>query len=257
VISGPIRNIFVINYNGVNEMKIKLALSALFLAVLAGCGEEQQPAQPETEKTNTASETASETAEPESYPQLSEEVAEEEALVSMETSMGSIKIKLFPKQAPKAVENFLTHAENGYYDGLNFHRVIEGFMLQGGDPTGTGGGGESIYGKPFEDEFSEQLFNFRGALSMANAGPGTNGSQFFIVQAKSAPADSIPADHPEKVKEAYLEKGGTPWLDGAHTVFGQVIGGMDVVDAITAVKTEAGDKPAEAVVIESIQILEQ
>ena len=100
----------MINYNGVNEMKIKLALSALLLAVLAGCGAEQQPAQPETEKTNTASETASETSEPESYPQLSEEVAEEEALVSMETSMGPIKIKLFPEQAPKAVENFLTHA---------------------------------------------------------------------------------------------------------------------------------------------------
>ena len=130
-------------------------------------------------------------------------------------------------------------------------------MLQGGDPTGTGGGGESIYGEPFEDEFSEQLFNFRGALSMANAGPGTNGSQFFIVQANSAPADSIPAEHPEIVKEAYLEKGGTPWLDGAHTVFGQVIEGMDVVDAIAAVKTEAGDKPAEAVIIKSIQILEQ
>lgn len=247
----------MINYNGVNEMKIKMILTALLLAVLAGCGTDEQPAQTETEKTGTTSETASETAEPESFPQLSEEVAEEEALVAMETSMGQIKIKLFPEQAPKAVENFLTHAENGYYDGLNFHRVIEGFMLQGGDPTGTGGGGESIYGEPFEDEFSNQLYNFRGALSMANAGPGTNGSQFFVVQADSAPADSIPADYPEQVKEAYAEKGGTPWLDGAHTVFGQVIEGMDVVDAIAAVETGPGDKPVEAVVINSIEVLEQ
>lgn len=238
-------------------MKIRLTLATLLLAALSACGAEEQPAQPEPEEKEASSEITSESVDPGTYPQLSEEVAEEEALAAMETSMGTIKIKLFPELAPKAVENFMTHAENGYYDGLNFHRVIEGFMLQGGDPTGTGGGGESIYGGPFEDEFSDQLFNFRGALSMANAGPGTNGSQFFIVQAKSVPADGIPADYPEKVKEAYLEKGGTPWLDGAHTVFGQVIEGMDVVDAIAAVETGEGNKPVEAVVIKSIEILEQ
>lgn len=238
-------------------MKIKLSLAALLLAALAACSAEEQPAEPELEEKEQSSESAAETVEPGTFPQLTDEVAEEEALVSMETSMGTIQIKLFSAIAPKAVENFMTHAEDGYYDGLNFHRVIEGFMLQGGDPTGTGGGGESIYGEPFEDEFSDQLFNFRGALSMANAGPGTNGSQFFIVQAQSASAEQIPADYPEKVKEAYLEKGGTPWLDGAHTVFGQVIEGMDVVDAIAAVETGEGDKPVEAVTIESIEILEQ
>ena len=119
------------------------------------------------------------------YPQLSTEVAENEALVTMNTTMGPIKIKLFKEQVPKTVENFLTHAENGYYDGIIFHRVIPEFMIQGGDPTGTGMGGESIYGNTFQDEFTMDLFNLRGALSMANAGPNTNGSQFFIVQASS------------------------------------------------------------------------
>ena len=110
-----------------------------------------------------------------------EKPAAGEKIAVMKTSMGEIVLKFFPGQAPKAVENFLTHAENGYYDGLKFHRVIPGFMIQGGDPQGTGTGGESIWGEPFGDEFSMDLWNFRGALSMANAGPDTNGSQFFIV----------------------------------------------------------------------------
>ena len=106
-----------------------------------------------------------------------------DTLVTMRTNMGNIQFLMFPEAAPKAVENFVTHAKNGYYNGITFHRVIEGFMIQGGDPTGTGAGGESIWGDSFEDEFSPEAHNFRGALSMANAGPGTNGSQFFIVQA--------------------------------------------------------------------------
>ena len=101
----------------------------------------------------------------------------------MHTTMGDIKIRLFPEHAPKAVENFITHAKNGYYNGLKFHRVIKDFMIQGGDPMGSGIGGESIWGEPFEDEFCQELHNIRGSLSMANAGPCTNGSQFFIVQA--------------------------------------------------------------------------
>lgn len=100
----------------------------------------------------------------------------------METSEGTIKIRFFPEAAPKAVENFVTHAKDGYYNGLTFHRVIKDFMIQGGDPLGNGTGGESIYGKSFEDEFSNKLFNIRGSLSMANSGPDTNGSQFFINQ---------------------------------------------------------------------------
>ncbi len=121
------------------------------------------------------------------YPQLSKEVAANEALVVMNTTLGPIKIKLFPEQAPKTVENFLTHAENGYYDGIIFHRVIKDFMIQGGDPTGTGMGGESIYGDTFEDEFTMDLFNLRGAFPWQMRVLDTNGSQFFIVQASQAP----------------------------------------------------------------------
>lgn len=192
------------------------------------------------------------------YPQLSNEVGQNEALVTMNTTKGPIKIKLFPELAPKTVNNFLTHAENGYYDGIIFHRVIPDFMVQGGDPTGTGMGGESIYGETFEDEFSRELFNFKGALSMANAGPGTNGSQFFIVQnSELSPGmdrQMQQAGYPAEVVSAYKERGGTPHLDHRHTVFGQVIEGQDVVDNIANVKTNAQDKPAEDIKIESIEI---
>ncbi|OCA81433.1 peptidylprolyl isomerase [Pseudobacillus wudalianchiensis] len=194
------------------------------------------------------------------YPQFTTEVAENEQLVEMKTSKGTIKIKLFPEQAPKTVENFITHSRNGYYDGLIFHRVIPDFMIQGGDPKGTGTGGESIYGHAFEDEFSQQLFNFRGALSMANAGPNTNGSQFFIVQnSKMDPGfkeQMEKAGYPQEVTDFYMKNGGTPWLDFRHTVFGQVIEGMDVVDAIVSVPTGAQDKPKEDVLIEKITVIE-
>ncbi|WKK69231.1 peptidylprolyl isomerase [Brochothrix thermosphacta] len=194
-----------------------------------------------------------------SFPQLTTEVQENERLVAFETSKGTIKIKLFPEEAPKTVENFLTHVENGYYDGLIFHRVIKDFMLQGGDPTGTGMGGESIWGSSFEDEFSRNLFNFRGALSMANAGPNTNGSQFFIVQASEVPKNMTrqmkDADFPEEVVNAYKENGGTPWLDYRHTVFGQVVEGMDLVDLISDVPKGAQDRPVEDVVIKTIKIV--
>jgi len=193
------------------------------------------------------------------FPQLTSEVLENEKAVIMQTTMGDIKIKLFPELAPKTVENFLTHAENGYYEGIIFHRVIKDFMLQGGDPTGTGMGGESIWGAPFEDEFSMQLFNLRGALSMANAGPGTNGSQFFVVQAQhvgSRMGEQLKqAGYTEEIISAYMEQGGTPWLDHKHSVFGQVVEGMDVVDTIANVETVAGDKPAVNVVIKGITIL--
>ena len=170
--------------------KIYFSLVIAFLFVgLAACGQKSDIEKIEStpnEKALVSSTNNNEEAT-NMYPQLSKEVAANEALVVMNTTQGPIKIKLFPEKAPKAVENFLTHAENGYYDGIIFHRVIEDFMIQGGDPTGTGMGGESIYGDTFEDEFSTQAFNLRGALSMANAGPATNGSQFFIVQASKLP----------------------------------------------------------------------
>jgi peptidyl-prolyl cis-trans isomerase B (cyclophilin B) len=186
----------------------------------------------------------------------------DDTVAVMHTSLGDIKIKLFTNEAPKATENFITHAKNGYYDGLIFHRVIKDFMIQGGDPTGTGMGGESIYGAPFEDEFTPTLHNLRGALSMANSGPSTNGSQFFIVQASEVPQQMIPqmeqlkdSGFPEDIIEDYKALGGTPWLDFRHTVFGQVFEGMETVDAIASVSTAGADKPTTDVKILSIEIL--
>ena len=177
----------------------------------------------------------------------------------MHTNMGDITIQLYPEVAPKTVENFVTLAKKGYYNGLIFHRVIKDFMIQGGDPTGTGAGGESIYGAKFEDECSQELHNFRGALSMANAGPNTNGSQFFIVQAPSVDErfipqmERLPDMFTDESIEDYKAVGGTPWLDFRHTVFGQVFEGMDVVDAIASVDRDSSDKPLEDVVINSVE----
>ena len=146
---------------------------------------------------------------------------------TMLTNHGSIELELFDDAAPKTVQNFLKLAKDGFYDGVIFHRVIQDFMIQGGDPTGTGSGGP---GYQFEDEFNDHKV-VRGALAMANAGPNTNGSQFFIVTT-----------------------GAAPWLDGKHTVFGQVTSGMDVVDAIEGVETGPGDKPSDDVRIESVTV---
>lgn len=186
-----------------------------------------------------------------------------ELTVVMHTNRGDIAIRMFPQYAPKAVENFVTHAKNGYYDGLTFHRVIDNFMIQGGDPEGTGCGGESIWGDSFEDEFHLELRNYRGALSMANAGPNTNGSQFFIVQAPSVDPRLIEQmrqlaeqGYPDEVTDNYEKVGGTPHLDFRHTVFGQVFDGMDVVDNIAAVKVDRNDCPLNPVVIESIDVNE-
>jgi peptidyl-prolyl cis-trans isomerase B (cyclophilin B) len=146
---------------------------------------------------------------------------------TMHTNHGTIEIELFPGEAPKTVENFTKLAGDGFYDGIVFHRVIEDFMIQGGDPTGTGSGGP---GYQFEDEFNDHPVE-RGALAMANAGPNTNGSQFFIVTAEA-----------------------TPWLDGKHTVFGKVTSGMEVVDTIEQTETDPRDKPLEEMRIESISL---
>lgn len=189
--------------------------------------------------------------------------AQGDIVAVMHTSMGDISIRLFPDKTPKTFENFTTHAKNGYYNGLKFHRVIKDFMIQGGDPNGTGTGGESIWGRPFEDEPDIDLRNYRGALSMANAGPGTNGSQFFIVQAAACPAQMLAqmpslADKgfPAEVADNYGKVGGTPWLDFRHTVFGQVYEGMDVVDAIAVVEVSRNDLPKTDVTIASIDIVE-
>lgn len=143
-------------------------------------------------------------------------------VVTVETTSGPLEITLKADVAPKAVENFLKLAESGYYDGIIFHRVIKGFMIQGGDPTGTGRGGESVWGKPFEDECSSTVkFDKPGLLAMANRGPSTNGSQFFITCAA------------------------TPWLQGKHTIFGEVTKGLDIVRKIEGIETDPLDKPTK------------
>lgn len=239
--------------------------------------------------------------------------ADGEEIAVLHTTMGDITMRFFPEAAPKAVENFKTHIQNGYYNGLTFHRVIASFMIQGGDPNGNGTGGESIWGEPFADEFDAKLFNLRGSVAMANSGVNTNGSQFFINQAgasvfpdkenfdlrlnyqdciesyayninyvesfgqkiedfgvtdlKSFIAKSrgtiapIFSLVPDEVWELYQKTGGNINLDGAfrvtggHTVFAQVIGGMETVDKIAAVEVDPqSNKPLEDVVITSAEI---
>lgn len=191
-------------------------------------------------------------------PQLDSEVKENESVVEITTSKGKITVKLFPEIAPKAVENFVTHAKDGYYDGTTFHRIIEEFMIQGGDPNGDGTGGESIWGEGFTVEKSNQLYHIRGALSMARAQAlDSQGSQFFIVQnTQDMTKDLAIQFTPEKIIEAY-KNGGFPSLDGEYTVFGQVIDGMDVVDEIAKVETGANDVPTEEVTIESMKVIQE
>ena len=147
--------------------------------------------------------------------------------LTLHTNHGPVAVELFDEDAPKTVDNFLKLSRDGFYDGITFHRIIKDFMIQGGDPEGTGTGGP---GYTFEDEFNQHKVE-RGALAMANAGPNTNGSQFFIVTTESA-----------------------PWLDGKHTVFGRVTAGMEAVDAIEGLQTDAQDRPAEPVVIERVEV---
>ena len=177
------------------------------------------------------------------------------------TSEGIIKIRLFPEEAPRTVENFVKHAKDGYYNGVTFHRIINDFMIQGGDPLGTGYGGESIWGTPLRDEFSPRLYNYRGALSMANAGKSnTNGSQFFIVQKSSISDEEIEYmeyyHYLDEVTAKYKELGGTMWLDNVHTVFGQVYEGMEVVDKIASlpVKDPESGEPVNRIIIEKVEI---
>jgi len=153
-------------------------------------------------------------------------------VAELHTNQGKITIKLFAEVAPKTVENFTGLIKKGYYDGIIFHRVIPEFMVQGGDPTGTGRGGESIWGKPFEDECSPDLrFTKKGLLAMANSGPGTNGSQFFVTTAL------------------------TPWLDGRHTIFGEITEGYEVIEAIERTQTGRDDRPIEKQFIEKAVVL--
>lgn len=224
---------------------LSICLAALLLLSMAGCG-----------KTDTA---VADAAKTDTTEPKTEGIGTHRAEIEIQ-DYGTVTVELDGDAAPITVQNFMDLANAGFYNGLTFHRIIAGFMMQGGDPNGNGTGGESIWGDSFEDEFDVELHNLRGALSMANAGPNTNGSQFFIVQAKSVDprlisqmrnmSDSFPAE----TVAGYESVGGTPHLDFRHTVFGQVYDGMVVVDAIAAVKTGRNDMPVEDVLISSIDV---
>lgn len=205
-------------------MKIlrSIILCVVLAIAMAGCGSQSEPANPTPSYSKNATEKEKEKGTQMSTDQAGGSVA------TINTNHGSIRIQLFPSEAPKTVDNFVKLSKDGFYDGVIFHRVIPNFMIQGGDPTGTGMGGP---GYQFEDEFHPSLvFDSAGYLAMANSGPNTNGSQFFIT--------TVP----------------TPHLNGAHTIFGRVLEGQDVADAISNLATGAGNKPLQDVKIENIQI---
>lgn len=252
----------------------KSLLAAAALVFLTACADTDNASSNEKEE-NNVNEGASNTEASENTDEDNQNTAETDGGLELpqvsgsteglpqaviETNMGNIEVVLYPEKAPLAVENFLTLAEEDYYNDVIFHRVIEDFMIQGGDPSGTGMGGESAFGEAFEDEFDPSLAHFNGALSLANSGPDTNGSQFFIVQAGNESLTEEMFEEsgfPEEKVQHYLEVGGTPHLDNRHTVFGHVISGMDVVDEIASVETEGADMPAEEITIENVTVTEE
>ncbi len=278
--------------------KLFLALSVgMLIAFSSGCGANNiSDNQSSEQKSDEVSEKSSESKEDDKLrnellegfkkiesdvdcPQL-KEMQSGETVAVISTNMGDIKVRFFPEYAPKAVENFVTHAKEGYYDGVIFHRVIKDFMIQGGDPEGTGAGGESIWGEPFAVESAPNLMHIRGALCMAKTNdPISIGSQFYIVQNSKIDQQTltsffkeildnmdkeIPGVSGVKYKDyfpaplmaEYLKNGGCPHLDYNYTVFGQVYEGMDIVDKIAEVKTDANDKPENDVVINKIEVKE-
>lgn len=257
--------------------KRTLALALAAMMALAGCGGGAS-----TEPTD---QTAAENTDTTAILQA-QMPAEGDEIAVITTSAGVVKMMFYPEEAPKAVENFKTLAKSGYYDGLTFHRVIDNFMVQTGDPTGVGNGGESCWGEPFADEISPKLHFYRGTVAMANAGPNTNGSQFFIVQQKDVMEDLLnqieeardtsneelglrltdgnyyPFSqlYPDEVLNYYREQGGAVHLEyvfgksseSRYTIFGQVFEGLDVIDEIAAAEVNENNKPVEDIIIESI-----
>jgi cyclophilin family peptidyl-prolyl cis-trans isomerase len=224
------------------------------MAIMTSCGEESS-SEPET-TTATPTTTKPRSDKPVGFQFEKPAVGEE--IVVLHTEMGDIRLRLFPVEAPLAVENFLGLVKKGYYDGVKFHRVIDNFMIQSGDPLGTGSGGESIWGKGFGVEANANLLHFRGALSMANTGqPDSNGSQFFIVQSKTATGLNESA-YPKAAVDLYKEKGGYSSLDGGYSVFGQAFAeDLSVVDKIAAIQVpgdEAGT-PSKKVKITKAEIV--
>lgn len=195
---------------------IRTFLLGVLLVVTTSCTAETKSATPTVQATKTVDPMASKKSNP---------------IVVLETNQGNIELELFPEIAPKAVKNFIELSKKGYYDGIIFHRVIKNFMIQGGDPTGTGRGGESIYGGVFDNEYAPNvMFNKPGILAMANAGPNTNGSQFFIT--------TVATTH----------------LNGGYTIFGKVVKGYDVVKKIENTKVARGDRPVEKQIIKKAHL---
>ena len=222
-----------------------MVLSLVCVAVMAGCGGVSLGSEKLNVKTDEIQL---------QQPQKGDTVA------TITTSEGEIKVLLFPDYAPKAVQNFIALAGKGYYDGTVFHRVIRDFIVQGGSPDGSRGGGNSCWGLEFEDEFSDKLHHYCGALSMANHGADTNGSQFFFVTAPLGKLDDSTlaqledAGWREGIISAYKQAGGVPELDYRYTVFGQIYEGLNVAYKISRAETDASDRPVKDVIIESIVI---
>ena len=264
-----------------------LVLLVLMLVILTGCSSNVDNTVSTTaSNSNNTNNTVSEKTETKTIDQVDFEAAAKKQMAAPEVGeeiaifhikgYGDVKVKFFKDVAPKAVENFLTHAKNGYYNGVTFHRVINEFMIQGGDPTGTGTGGESIWGAGFPEELAYELVPYRGSLCMASAGVGTSslGSQFFITQAHYKDDEGAyfsKVGLPESLRKQYEVYGGNILsLYCSYTVFGQVYEGMDIVDKIAAVETGSvpmvingvtygtqADKPVKDVVIESIEVTVQ
>lgn len=242
----------------------------LLLNILVGCGSntsKENKTESVTETTASAKEATTEKEEETDYkkveihtPSKVDQTGEPEegetvAIIHVK-DMGDICVKFFYEDSPLAVENFVTLSANGYYDGVIFHRVIKDFMIQGGDPDGTGMGGESMWGKEFKNEYSDRLAQINGSLAMARTSQlDTNGSQFFINNGTAV--DETMLEYytiDEGYWDLYKEYGGNPFLQDQYTVFGQVYDGMDVVDAISDMETDDSDKPVTDVVIDSIEI---
>ena len=253
-------------------MKKVIVMGCLLLsaAIFAGCGigksseSKKETATPEKEKKVLSKYKVPQITAAKKTDQLADAQKGETIAVMKVKGYGELKFKFFLKQAPLAVKNFVTLADSGYFNGQKFHRVMNDFMIQSGDPTGTGTGGESIWGETFENEISDQLLPLRGALCMANSGTdGSNGSQFFIVQAKADTAKEVmeegTMEFTEKQKQLFLDQGGYPSLNGSYTVFGQMIDGYDVLDRIAASKTKDNgtgeeSQPVKDIVIQKITI---
>lgn len=238
------------------KVLIFLCVLSVSLFLLSGCRGKEKDASSPSEQ-----DTSSEESVPDEIELIQfKKPSDDDLIATIVTSMGEFKAVLYPQYAPLAVENFYQHAVDGYYNGRIFFRVIDNFIIQTGDPKDDGTGGESIWQKPFEDEFTDDLWNFRGALSMANR-DDSNGSQFFIVQSPEVPQqtfDDIEANPNMKMRfvdevlEKYREVGGMPWLDHVHTVFGHVYSGMETVDKIAGSEVDEHDRPIDKIFIESI-----